>query len=193
MMLSWTASETGRCFFIVIILRWDRSRAGATLVAHSLVACGSLVLCCTAGPGPKPGWEEPAPFCRIWCLFEIFQCFKHELNIEMQLAPDDERGFKMALQKDGLERIETVLSHINVLQAQASFEKDRVAILRAIEKQMSFDEFNDRVRSGLRREYRRVSASGLAASASSSMLMSQMPSSISLSSPVMGGASSRAL
>ena len=33
----------------------------------SLVACGNLLLCCSAGPSGKPGWECPAPFARIWC------------------------------------------------------------------------------------------------------------------------------
>ena len=37
----------------------------------SLQACGNLLLCCMAGPGGEPGWMSPAPFKRIWCLFEV--------------------------------------------------------------------------------------------------------------------------
>ena len=37
----------------------------------SLNACGNLLLCCMAGPGGEPGWMSPAPFKRIWCLFEV--------------------------------------------------------------------------------------------------------------------------
>ena len=37
----------------------------------SLRACGNLLLCCMAGPGGEPGWMSPAPFRRIWCLFEV--------------------------------------------------------------------------------------------------------------------------
>jgi len=121
-----------------------------------------MVLCCAAGPNQKPGWEEPAPLCRIWCLFEIFHSFQEGLNIEMQFAPEDERDFKIALQKNGLTRIEKALSMIDVATAQASVEKDRMLILNSIQKQMTLEDFNNRVRDGLRLEYRRVSASGLA-------------------------------
>lgn len=37
----------------------------------SLHACGNLLLCCMAGPGGEAGWMSPAPFKRIWCLFEV--------------------------------------------------------------------------------------------------------------------------
>ena len=80
----------------------------------------------------------------------------------MQFAPEDERDFKIALQKNGLTRIEKALSMIDVATAQASVEKDRMLILNSIQKQMTLEDFNNRVRDGLRLEYRRVSASGLA-------------------------------
>ena len=37
----------------------------------SLHACGNLLLCCMPGPSGDPGWMSPAPFTRIWCLFEV--------------------------------------------------------------------------------------------------------------------------
>ena len=37
----------------------------------SLHACGNLLMCCMAGPGGEAGWMSPAPFKRIWCLFEV--------------------------------------------------------------------------------------------------------------------------
>ena len=36
----------------------------------SLRASGKLLLVCMAGPGDDPGWMAPAPFKRIWCLYE---------------------------------------------------------------------------------------------------------------------------
>jgi hypothetical protein len=45
----------------------------------SLLACGNLLLCCMSGPSGEPGWCEPAPFKRIWCLFEVgFTNFSNE-------------------------------------------------------------------------------------------------------------------
>ena len=40
-------------------------------IRSSLHACGNLLLCCMSGPGGEPGWMSPAPFKRIWCLYEV--------------------------------------------------------------------------------------------------------------------------
>ena len=114
------------------------------------------------------GWEFPAPLSRIWCLFEIFHSFREDIKIDMQLSSRDERGFKIALQKNGLARIEKALTGIDAATAQASVEGDRVAILADIQRHMSIEDFNTLVRDGLRLEYRRISAAGLARSTSSS-------------------------
>ena len=154
----------------------------SSLHAHSLVACGSVVLCCTTGPEGKPGWEDPAPLSRIWCLFEIFTSFREKLNIEMQMTLNDERDFKMALQKDGLKRIENALAGIDVAIAKASVEGDRIAILRDIQVHMSLVDFNKRVRAGLRDEYRRILASSMARRQSTNVRPSRSSSRSSSSS-----------
>lgn len=104
---------------------------------------------------------SPAPLSRIWCLFELFTSFREQIPIDMQFAPEDERSFKMALQKNGLVQIEQALLRIDAATAQASVEEDRVAILDDIQRHMSIGDFNVRVRDGLRTEYRRVSTASM--------------------------------
>ena len=126
------------------------------LLVDSLIACGRIVLCCTTGPSGLPGWEKPAPLYRIWCLFEIFHSMKGNLEIEMQLSTKDEREFRVALQKDGMARIEESLRGIDVSTAESSVNKDRTMILDSIKQEISLDDFNTFVRTGLLKEFRAI-------------------------------------
>ena len=74
----------------------------------------------------------------------------------MQLSTKDEREFRVALQKDGMARIEASLREIDVSTAQASVKKDRVMILDSIKQEISLDDFNKFVRSGLSKEFRAI-------------------------------------
>ena len=81
---------------------------------------------------------------------------KENLEIEMQLATKDEREFRVALQKDGLARVEDSLRGIDVSTAQSSVDKDREMILESTKQDISLDDFNQFVRSGLLKEYRAI-------------------------------------
>ena len=84
---------------------------------------------------------------------------KKNLEIEMQLSTKDERDFRVALHKDGMVRVEASLRKIDVSTAQASVDKDRTMILESIKQEISLDDFNKFVRSGLLKEFRAIAAS----------------------------------
>ena len=46
---------------------------------ESLICCGELVLCCSAGLTGKTGWEYPAPIERIWCAPRMQACMSRTL------------------------------------------------------------------------------------------------------------------
>ena len=81
---------------------------------------------------------------------------KGNLEIEMQLSTKDEREFRVALQKDGMARVEESLRGIDVSTAGASVDKDRAMILESIKQEISLDAFNQFVRSGLLKEFRTI-------------------------------------
>ena len=68
-----------------------------TGLRNSLKSSGRLLLCCSVGPSGRPGWEYPAPFERIWCLFEIFVAISSNIPVIVQLAPAEAFAFRKAL------------------------------------------------------------------------------------------------
>ena len=74
----------------------------------------------------------------------------------MQLSTKDELEFRVALQKDGMGRVEASLRDIDVSTAQASVDKDRAMILDNIKQEISLDNFNQFVRGGLLKEFRAI-------------------------------------
>ena len=50
----------------------EQRRASIDALQYSVGACGTVLLCCTTGPTEAAGWESPAPFARVWCVFEIY-------------------------------------------------------------------------------------------------------------------------
>ena len=123
----------------------------------SLRACGNLVLVCMSGPDGAPGWMAPAPFKRIWCLFEIYIALTSELPIAIQFGGVDEHDFRVALHSSGgRKRIAGALTTIDAERAQASIETDRDHILAVVEREMGLLTFNEFIRDGIRREYSNI-------------------------------------
>ena len=122
----------------------------------SLRACGNLLLCCMPGPTGVPGWERPAPFARVWCLFEVFVAIKEEVTVIVQLGSHDMTEFRVALNTTGLERVNKVLAGLDARDAQASVESDKGMIMSDIEEAVGMEEFNRRVREGMLAEFRRI-------------------------------------
>ena len=108
----------------------------------SVRACGSMLLCCTAGPTGAPGWESPAPFSRVWCLFEVFVAITEKVGVTVRLAKKDEYEFRLALEQGGMRRVESALASLDAQKASAMVPSDRTMILEAIETSVGLDEFN---------------------------------------------------
>ena len=122
---------------------------------NSLRTCGTMLLCCTAGPDGV-GWERPAPFGRVWCLFEIFVSIAEDVKVAVRFAPKDSSEFRQALTQGGMRRVEAALRELDARDASATVENDKVMILGDIEATVGLSEFNLRVRESMRTEYRRI-------------------------------------
>ena len=125
---------------------------------NSLRACGSLLLCSTAGP-EGVGWECPAPFGRVWCLFEIHVAVMEHVRVIVRLAPKDMLEFRQALQRGGMERVKAVLAALDARNASASVAQDKAMILGNIEATVGIEAFNSRVRGSMLAEYKRIATS----------------------------------
>lgn len=124
----------------------------------SLHACGNLLLVCMAGPGCEPGWMSPAPFKRIWCLFEIYVALCSKLPIFFQFGDGDERDLRDQLNLGGGEaRINGAVSAICAEHAQASVASDRAFILGVVHDEIGLGAFNDFIRKGIKREFAEIS------------------------------------
>ena len=138
----------------------DKRRQLVDGLRFSLQACGTLLLCCTAGP-TGIGWESPAPFSRVWCLFEIDIAVAEGVSVVVRFAPKDMVEFRQAMLKDGLNRVERVLGSLDARHASASVPSDKDMILGSIEATVGLESFNERVRQCMLTEYKRVSKAGM--------------------------------
>ena len=158
----------GAYFFDLCLLNQHRLMRGANddekraklveALRNCLVGCGHVLLCCAQGPSGV-GWETPAPFVRIWCLFEIFKSLECGVPITMQLGAKEQEDFRVALNKGGLARVNAALDNVDAREAGATMEDDKRDILADIERTVGLDEFNRRVREGLKMEYKRIATS----------------------------------
>ena len=94
---------------------------------------------------------------RIWCLFEIFKSLECGVPITMQLGAKEQEDFRAALNKGGLARVNAALDKVDARDAGATMEDDKRDILADIERTVGLDEFNKRVRAGLKQEYKQLS------------------------------------
>ena len=127
----------------------------------TLLACGSMVLCCSEGPSRLPGWVKPATLGRIWCLFECNVALDMKLDIQLQFCDHDEIAFRAALSKGGLARIDEVLQGIDATQASATRRTDLEMVLIEIEGSMGLAAFNQLIREGILEQYRSLARKGL--------------------------------
>ena len=127
---------------------------------RSLLACGTLLLCCTAGP-EGVGWEQPAPLGRVWCLFEVFVAVTEGVAVVVRLESKDMVDFQHALNMDGMARVSRALAALDARDASASVSSDKDMVLDDIQTTVGFDEFNRQVREGMLAEYKRISVSAM--------------------------------
>ena len=127
----------------------------------TLLACNSMVMCCSEGPSGLPGWIKPATLDRIWCLFECSIALDMKLGINLQFCDHDELAFRAALSKGGLARVDEVLQGIDAMQASATRRTDLEMILIEIEGSMGLHAFNQLIREGILEQYRSLARKGL--------------------------------
>ena len=103
-------------------------------------------------------WQDPVPFRRMWCLFEMYIAITLGAKISMHFPAEDAEGFYTKLQKDEADveitpkrntrRLNTDLEAVALVptidanQAQATVESDRERIFQEITDSIGIDEFN---------------------------------------------------
>ena len=122
-------------------------------------ACGTLLLCCSAGPTGAPGWERPAPFARVWCLFEVFVAIVEDVAVVVCLGPADMTAFRKALNANGMARVSEALAGLDARDAGASVPSDKDMIMADIDASVGIEAFNERVRGTMLVEFKRISMS----------------------------------
>jgi hypothetical protein len=88
-------------------------------------------------------WQDPVPFRRVWCLFELYIAITLGAKVIMHFPAEDAAGFYSKLRKDEAD-VETaaLVPTIDAKQAQATMEGDRVRIFQEITDSIGMDEFN---------------------------------------------------
>ena len=101
-------------------------------------------------------WQEPFYLTRIWCIFEIFTAKKNGSTISITMPPAEKERFMEGLtSEDGNNQLDVLfsaLAKVEVTNAEAWAEEDRTKILKIVEEEVGYAEFNLAV-SGLLREW----------------------------------------
>jgi len=101
-------------------------------------------------------WQEPFYLTRIWCIFEMFTAKNNGSTISITMpSAEKERFIKGLTSEDGINQLDvlfTALAKVEVTNAKAWAEEDRTKILKIVEEEVGYAEFNIAV-SGLLREW----------------------------------------
>eukprot|EP01051_Picozoa_sp_SAG22_P009608 SAG22_NODE_811_length_7061_cov_84.983338_7_plen_598_part_00 len=76
-------------------------------------------------------WDSPVPLTRAWCLWELHCTVEVGAEFSVCLGPDEQAELEAALLRNS-GALFTAFAGINVVNAQASRERDRVTILDAV-------------------------------------------------------------
>jgi tetratricopeptide (TPR) repeat protein len=76
-------------------------------------------------------WDNPAPFTRSWCLWEIFATLDAGISLEVQVVPRQEMAFMMAMVEDH-DKIELAWCKIDARLASAFNPADKAMIDSAV-------------------------------------------------------------
>ena len=103
-------------------------------------------------------WQDPVPFRRVWCLFELYIAITLSAKVIMHFPAEDAVGFYSKLRNEEVDvettpkrntrrlktDVETValVPTIDAKQAQATMESDRERIFQEITDSIGMDEFN---------------------------------------------------
>ena len=100
-------------------------------------------------------WNDPIYLKRVWCIFELYTAHNMECQVSIIMPPQENQSLQQDIMRDTDDelKIDTlfgVLAKTRVQAAQASVEKDRVAILELVEKSPGFPVLNNHVNELLR-------------------------------------------
>ena len=130
-------------------------------------------------------WEDPVPFRRVWCLFEMYTAIELGANIIMvsvpvalrtqvlmhthnafhvpsahkHFPPEDAEGFYSKLHE--IAETTVLVPTIDARQAQATVESDRVRIFKEITDSIGMEAFNSQLQEYLERGLRGVATEAL--------------------------------
>ena len=116
-------------------------------------------------------WRSPTYLTRIWCIYEIYTAHQHGCDLTIIMPPAQKAAFEYdlfgrgqedfafatpATQDGDIDALYHVLANIQVQNARASMDQDRVTILQMIEDSIGYANLNAYVNELLRAWVRRV-------------------------------------
>ena len=100
-------------------------------------------------------WSHPLPLMRVWCLLEIFTALQEGATVTMCMSETMAMLFRLEL-ADNQEVIGSVIDTIDVAEASATVEADKLAIFELVRKGCGFERFNEEIRAALRASLKRI-------------------------------------
>ena len=73
-------------------------------------------------------WNDPIPFTRAWCIFEVFCTAEAGNKFEIAMGESDQRKFLEYVRKNSQNSIDHMLATIQAKKSQCSVEDDRKRI-----------------------------------------------------------------
>lgn len=86
-------------------------------------------------------WYEPVPFTRCWCLYEMYIAVKSGSEVVMHFSSEAEDHFFQSVQKCEDEMRDSI-ERIDIKNAKASADKDRMMIMKLVDAEMGAAKFN---------------------------------------------------
>ncbi|MDB3902371.1 hypothetical protein N9362_00275, partial [bacterium] len=100
-------------------------------------------------------WSHPLPLMRVWCLLEIFTALQEGATVTMCMSETMAMLFRLEL-ADNQQVIGSVIDAIDVAEASATVEADKLAIFKLIREDCGFERFNEEIRATLRASLKRI-------------------------------------
>ncbi|CAB9520143.1 Kinesin light chain [Seminavis robusta] len=103
-------------------------------------------------------WQNPTYLKRVWCIFELYTSHIEGCEVTVVMPPSEKKALEEDLfgESGNIKVFYDVLSKTKVEDAQASVEKDRIAILEMIKEKPGYHVLNDRLNALLCGWIRRV-------------------------------------
>jgi len=96
-------------------------------------------------------YDGPFYTTRIWCIFEVYTANTQNIQIDVTLPEDCQKGFYRSLQQGEFSRLSSALTAIDTENAEASFQADADAIKNLIRATSGFSSVDDSVKYALMR------------------------------------------